>query len=126
MSVVRAMRPVAIILCEDRHARALAALSLACALAALGRAVVVFASGAAVNVLRQEACWPEDEILSASGCATVCELLVSAHELGVRFMACESGMHATRTSPDALHAFAMIGGLLGLFHGQPDAEIVPF
>lgn len=120
------MRPVAIVLCEERHARVHAALSLACALAALGRTVSIFAAGVATTALRLDACWPEDEALSACGCATVRELLCSAHELGVTFVACESGMHAWRTSLSSLHGFVTTGGLLGLFQVHPEAEIVPF
>ncbi|QCI79025.1 hypothetical protein E6W36_03830 [Hankyongella ginsenosidimutans] len=126
MPGVPPVRPVAIILSENRHARVLAALSLACALAALGRTVIVFAHGASVTVLRQDACWPEDETLAARGCATVPELLFSTQELGVTFMACESGLHATCTPSSALHGFVTTGGLLGLFQVQPGAEIVPF
>ncbi len=120
------VRPLAIILCEYQHARVHAALSLACAAAALGRGVSVFASGVSVTALRRDACWHEDVAIKAVGGATLPELIRSAHELGVAFTACETGMHLARMRSDFLADFVTTGGLLGFLRSSPDAEIVSF
>lgn len=95
-------RGLALVLAEGSHARLHAALTLACAAAALGRPVRLFFHGEAVAALQPGRRWGGDATYVAAGLPKLCELLESSLDLGVRVMACQSGLQLCGLTPASL------------------------
>jgi predicted peroxiredoxin len=118
------MTPLAILLAEPRDERLWAALSLAAASAASGRRVSLFFSGEAVQMAGRRFRSGADGKRSAYGVATLSELFASCDELGVRFIACQTGMHLSELQDDALRPGVEPGGLIGWLAETTGAERV--
>lgn len=89
------MTPLGLLLISPGHERAHYALMLATAAAALGRPVTLFATNAGCHLLRADtplAADPREAHLATQGVATLAELLLAAHDLGIRRIACEAGL----------------------------------
>ena len=83
------MTPLGLLLISPGHERAHYALMLATAAAALGRPVTLFATNAGCHLLRADT---RESHLATQGVATLAELLLAAHDLGIRRIACEAGL----------------------------------
>jgi len=85
-----------IMLISGSHERAQAAFSLAASAASLGREVILFATNAGCRALRDD--WSgvddvgRDAAIRRLGLAGLGELREAARELGVRMLACETGL----------------------------------
>ena len=86
------MRPLKIILLSPDRERFRGALTLAAAQAALGVEVVIFCQLEAAILLRPPFTAPGDAAHQAKGLPRLDELMSDAAGLGVRFVACQSGM----------------------------------
>ncbi len=88
--------PLGILLISGGHERAHYAFMLATGAAAVGREVVLFATNEGCRALAAD--WsevadaPRDAAVAARGVAGLDELRTAAAELGVRLLACDSGL----------------------------------
>ncbi len=103
-------RPLAILLTSAGHGKVHAAFVLAAGAAALGRPVVLFATNAGCRALLADLGGLEDagreQRVQAAGVAGLAELREAARELGVRLIACESGLRA-----EGLHTAPLCPGV---------------
>jgi len=103
------MTTLGVLLISAGHERAHYALMVATAAAAIGREVTLFATNAGCRALlagtplRDD---PREALLATSGVATLAELLQAAEALGLRRIACESGLRA-----EGLHAAPLASGV---------------
>ncbi|MBZ6377474.1 hypothetical protein B5C34_04745 [Pacificimonas flava] len=115
-------RGLTLVVLSDEHARVHGGLTLAATAAAMGRSVQVFFQGEAVRAVLADRCWAKDPSLREHGIATVRQLLDQCSELGVRLVACETGIHQTGARQRGLYAAVETGGLVGAL--TEDAELV--
>ncbi len=98
--------PLGILLISAGHERAHYAFMLAAGAAAMGRAVIVFATNAGCHALARD--WSSmadagrDVDVRHAGVAGLDELRAAAQELGVRLMACDSGLRMAAVAPGSL------------------------
>jgi predicted peroxiredoxin len=118
------MQPLTLIIAEPRDECVWTAFSLAASAAAQGRMVMIFLSGTAAEIGLRDYHAPGDSKRSAYCVATVAELFDSCIELGVRFIACQTGLHMIEQSADALHMAVEAGGMMTVLAAQPDAQII--
>ncbi len=119
-----ALQPLTLIVAETRDERVWTAFSLAATAAAQGRKVALFLSGAAVEIGLRHYRAPGDSKRSAYCVATVAELFDSCIELGVRIIACQTGLHLIEQSAEALHIAVEPGGMMSALAAQDDAQII--
>lgn len=105
MSRVRAVSPLAIVVGEG--ADPATALRLAAAAAALGREVAMLFDGASVTAL-----------------AAPDALLATALDLGVRVVACQTGLADRAIAASVLPAGVTTGGMVGFLADVGEAQIV--
>ena len=122
MSGVR--RGLAIIFSAADHARLHAGLTLACSAAALDRPVALFFHGESVAALAPGRHWQGDVPLIVAGIPSIAALLASANDLGVAFMACQSGLHLCGLSAAALADGVEAGGMIAFLAAAQDADII--
>lgn len=92
-----------ILLISGGHERAHYAFVVATGAAAIGRAVTLFATNEGCRaLLRDIEDTSRDEAVRAVGVAGLQELRDAAIELGVRLLACDSGLAMAGLDPDAL------------------------
>lgn len=123
----RAMTPargLAIVVAEANHARLHATLTLACAAAALGRPVRLFFHGEAVAALRSEHHWQGDATYAAAGLPPLGELVESALALGVKLMACQSGLQLLGLTPDAINDGIEAAGMVAFLADAREDELI--
>lgn len=107
------MQGLAIILAEPRDERVWTALSLAATTAATGRTVSVFLSGHASEIAAKSFTSGGDGKRSAYCVATIAELFETCLELGVRFTACQTGLHLCELTVEDIHIAIDSGGMMG-------------
>ena len=117
-------RGLAIIFAAADHARLHAGLTLACSAAALDRPVALFFHGESVAALAPGWHWQGDVPLAAAGIPPLATMLTSANDLGVAFMACQSGLHLCGLSAAALADGIEAGGMIAFLAAVQDADIV--
>jgi predicted peroxiredoxin len=117
------LQPLTLIIAEPRDERVWAALSLAASAAAQGRNVTLFLSGLAAVIGLKDYHATGDSKRSAYCVATVAELLESCIELGVRIIACQTGLHLTEHCADELHIAVEAGGMMSALAAHGDAQI---
>lgn len=105
------MRGLTILVATADPARFHAALSLAAAQAALGGNARIYLHGEAVALLRESA---ESEAASAAGVPTLSQLRVEAAALGVRIIACQTGLTIAELDFQDAGEGVEAGGLLTL------------
>ncbi len=105
------MRGLTIIVASDDVTRYRAALGLAAAHAAAGGSARVFLNERAVSLLAAPAP-SDDRDFSAAGLPTLAELQEEALGLGVRLIACQSGLSLVGVHADALDPRIETGGLV--------------
>jgi uncharacterized protein len=119
-----ALQPLTLIVAEPRDERVWAAFSLAATAAAQGRKVTLFLSGPAAEIGLRRYRAPGDGKRSAYCVATVAELFDSCIELGVRIIACQTGLHLIEQSAEDLHITVEVGGMVSALAAHADAQIV--
>lgn len=115
---------LALIFGEASHARLHAGLTLACAAAALGRPVRLFFHGEAAAALSPARHWAGDDTYAAAGVPTVKELMESALGLGIRVMACQSGLHLCGLSAAMLAEGVDAGGMVAFLADARDDQLL--
>lgn len=112
------------------HERAHYAFMVAAGAAALGRQVVLFATNAGCRALLSD--WSaltdaaRDRRVRDAGVAGMDELREAARELGVRLIACDSGLRAEGIDPAGLLPEVEVAGLATFFAEIGAAQIVTF
>jgi predicted peroxiredoxin len=119
-----ALQPLTLVIAEPRDERVWAALSLAATAAAQGRKVAIFLSGPAAEIGLRSHHAPGDSKRSAYCVATVAELFNSCIELGVRIIACQTGLHLIEQSAHDLHIAVEAGGMMSALAANADAQII--
>lgn len=102
--------PLGILLISGEAERAHYAFVLAAGAAALGRPVVVFATNAGTRALCADVARLE-AMPRPPGVAGLAELRAAAVELGVRLIACETGLLMADVAPSALLADVEVAGV---------------
>jgi predicted peroxiredoxin len=118
------MRGLTLILAAPDAPRFHAALSIAAASAAAGGATRLYLQDAAVGLLAQPFRSPDDDAHRAAGLPTLAQMLDEALGLGVKIIACQSGLAMALLSAEALDGRIEIGGLVGLFATLGDDRLV--
>ncbi len=119
-----------ILLLSGMHERAHYAFMVAAGAAALGRQVVLFATNAGCRALLSD--WSaltdaaRDRRVRDAGVAGMDELREAARELGVRLIACDSGLRAEGIDPAGLLPEVEVAGLATFFAEIGAAQIVTF
>lgn len=116
------MRPLKIVLLTADPERFRGALTLAAAHAALGGEVGIFFQLEAAALLRMPLTAPNDAAHIASGLPPLAELMDDATELGVRCIACQSGMELCRMEAGDLPSGVSVGGPVSFLQGVGDGE----
>ena len=104
-----------ILLISPGHERAHYAFMMACGAAAMGREVVLFATNEGCRALGQD--WSgmgdagRDALVRARGVAGLDELRAAASEMGVRLMACDSGLRMAGLGPETLLTGVEVSGI---------------
>jgi peroxiredoxin family protein len=117
-----------ILLMSGTHERAHYAFMVAAAAAALGRQVVLFVTNTGCRVLLND--WSgltdaeRDQRVRDAGVAGIDELREAVRELGVRLIACESGMRAEGIDPAGLLPEVEVAGLATFFAEIGTAQVV--
>jgi predicted peroxiredoxin len=119
-----ALQPLTLIIAEPRDERVWTAFSLAASAAAQGRNVTLFLSGHAAVIGLKDYHAPGDSKRSAYCVATVAELFESCIELGVRIIACQTGLHLIEHSADELHIAVEVGGMMTALTAYNNAQII--
>ena len=113
------------LLISGGHERAHYAFMVAVAAAAVGRPVVVFATNEGCRGLTADATGdPREAAIMATGVAGLDELRTAAVELGVRLMACDSGLRMAGVAPDALLPGVEISGLPSFLAAVKGGQVV--
>lgn len=104
------VHPLKIVLTTPDAERFRGALTLAAAQAALGGETALFLQLDAVAMLRAPLAAPRDDAHAAAGLPTLAALLADAMTLGVRVVACQSGMALAGLTADTLPESVDVGG----------------
>jgi predicted peroxiredoxin len=114
------VRPLILIVGTADGERLRAALTLAAAQAALGGAVTLFLQLDAVSLLRPPIGAPEDARHRAAGLPDLAALLGEAQALGVRPVACQSGLALCGMAAADLPPGIAVGGPLSVLQAAGD------
>lgn len=116
------MRPLKIVLLTPDAERYRGALTLAAAHAALGGEVALFFQLEAAALLRRPFTAPNDAEHIATGLPALAELMDDATELGVRLIACQSGMELCGMVAQDLPPGVNVGGPVSFLQGVGDGD----
>lgn len=114
------MRALALIVATADAERLRGALTLAAAQAALGEEATLFLQLDAVALLRPPVAAPRDAAHSACGLPELAALMDEARALGVRLIACQSGLALAGMTAADLPAGIEAGGPLDLLRHTDD------
>ena len=120
--------PLGILLISGTHERAHYAFVLASGGAAIGRDVVLFATNAGCRALLAD--WSglddpgRDAGIRAQGVAGLAELRDAAREMGVRLIACESGLRMTGLQDAPLADGVQVAGVVTFLEATKSGQIV--
>lgn len=117
------VRGLTILVASGERVRMRAALSLATAQAALGGRVRLFAQEEAAPLLA-DGPDPDGESLRKRGLPALPELRAAAIEMGVRMVACQTGLAAAEFAADQLAPGVETGGLVGILADLDDDRLV--
>lgn len=120
------MRALTIIVATPDAERLRGALVLAAAQAALGGAATLFLQLDAVALLRAPIAAPRDTAHAAAGLPELSALLTDALALGVRLIACQSGMALAGLTAAHLPQGVAAGGPVGLIQAMGDEDRLLF
>lgn len=117
-----------ILLISGTHERAHYAFMVATAAAAIGRPVVLFAANDGCRALSED--WStlvgsgRDAAVRALGVAGLGELRLAAIDLGVRQMACETGLRLAAIDPAALAPGVEVAGIVTFLEAVGGGQMV--
>ena len=117
-----------ILLVSGTHERAHYAFVMAAAAASMGRPVTLFATNDGCRALQQD--WSgldgagRDAAVRARRVAGLGELREAAHELGVRLMACDSGLRLAAIAPELLLDGVAVAGIATFLDAVSGGQIV--
>lgn len=120
------MRPLALIVATPDPERLRGALTLAAAQAALGGAATLFLQLDAVALLRPPLVAPQDAAHRAAGLPDLATLMEEARAIGVRLLACQSGLALAGLSATDLPPGVEAAGPVALLQGLPDDDRLLF
>jgi peroxiredoxin family protein len=121
-------KPLGILLISGTHERAHYAFVLAAGAASVGRQVVLFATNDGCKALADD--WSEltgsgrDAVMRARGVAGLGELREAARELGVRRIACESGLRLAALPASALQEGVEVAGVVTFLDAVANGQII--
>lgn len=119
------MRPLALIVATPDPERLRGALALAAAQAALGGSASLFLQLDAVALLRAPICAPQDAAHRAAGLPDLATLMEEARAIGVRLIACQSGLALAGLSATDLPPGVETAGPVALIQGlSEDARLL--
>jgi predicted peroxiredoxin len=118
------VRGLTLVLVTADRERFGAALTLACAQAAGGGAATVFLQDGAVAMLRPPIAAPADNARAAAGLPGLAATLEEAWGLGVRVIACQSGLALAGLAADALDPRIDYAGPVALLAGLGEDRLV--
>lgn len=116
------MPPLKIIILTPDPERFRGALTLAAAQAALGAQVAIFCQLEAAALLRAPFTAPNDMAHQARGLPTLDDLMSDAAALGVRFIACQSGMELCSMEARDLAPHTSTGGPISFLQSVGDKD----
>lgn len=116
------MRSLKIVILTPDRERFRGALTLAAAQAALGAEVTIFCQLEAAALLRQPFTAPNDAAHQAKGLPTLDDLMSDAAGLGVRFIACQSGMELCGMKAKDLSPHSSTGGPVSFLQSVEDGD----
>ncbi|MCF8709564.1 DsrE/DsrF/DrsH-like family protein [Rhizorhapis sp. SPR117] len=116
------MRPLKIVILTPDPERFRGALTLAAAQAALGTQVTIFCQLEAAALLRPPFTAPNDAVHQAAGLPTLDDLMSDAAGLGVRFIACQSGMELCGMKASDLAPHTSTGGPVSFLQSVADGH----
>ncbi|HKR16183.1 DsrE/DsrF/DrsH-like family protein [Rhizorhapis sp.] len=116
------MQPLKIVILTPDPERFRGALTLAAAHAALGGEVAIFCQLEAAALLREPFTAPKDAEHEDKGLPPLAELMDDAAELGVRLVACQSGMELCGMDAKDLPPGAIVGGPVSFLQAVGDGE----
>jgi peroxiredoxin family protein len=120
--------PFGILLISGGHERAHYAFMLAAGAAAIGRRVVLFATNDGCQALMRD--WSgladaaRDGVVRGAGVAGLDELRDAAQELGVRLLACDSGLRMAAAAPEGLLLGVEVSGIPAFLSAVEAGQIV--
>ena len=118
------MRGLTIVVADAAPERFRTALSLATATAALGGRARLFLQGEAVDLLRPPIAGPADAAHVAAGLPTLAVCYRDALDLGVRFIACQSGLALTGACPTDHDPATDYAGMVSIMADLGDDRLV--
>lgn len=121
------MRSLGVLLISGGHERAHYTLMAATAAAAIGRDVTIFATNAGCRLFLDPcplADDPREAMLAAAGVAGLAELLEAAAALGIRRIACESGLRAEGLHGAALAPGVEVAGLVTFLNAVGEGQML--
>lgn len=118
------MRGLTIIVATPDPARFHAALSIAAAAAATGAAVRLYLHADAVALATPGAVHPDATRFTAAGLPTLDQLRADALAMGVRIIACQTGLAMCATDAATLPQGIEAGGLVSLIASLGDDRLV--
>ena len=118
------MRGLTIIVVDVSSERLRGALSIAAAHAALGGNARVFLQGEAVGAIREPIQGWEDDAHEKAGLPALPVLFDEALKLGVRVIACQSGLQLTNARPEDFDARVEYGGLVSAMQELGEDRLV--
>ncbi len=114
-----------VLLISGGHERAHYAFMLAAGAAAIGRDVVIFATNDGCHGLTDGASDAAREAdIEATGVPGIAILRAACAELGVRLIACESGLRMAGMDPSALSDGVEVAGITSFLAAVGDGQIV--
>ncbi|MBK5264582.1 MAG: DsrE/DsrF/DrsH-like family protein [Alphaproteobacteria bacterium] len=116
------MRTLKIVILTPDPERFRGALTLAAAQAALGAHVTIFCQLEAAALLRRPFTAPNDAAHQAAGLPTLDDLMSDAAGLGVRFIACQSGMELCGINANDLSLHTSTGGPVSFLQSVGDGD----
>jgi predicted peroxiredoxin len=125
-----ASETLGIVLLSGAHDRALFAFAMAAGAASLGRSVVLFASGQGCRALLAD--WSElddvgrDAMIRGRGLTGFGDMREAAREVGVRLLACETGLKAEALDHVLLMDGVQVAGIATFLQAAGAGQIVSF
>ncbi|MGH6782228.1 MAG: DsrE family protein [Sphingomonadaceae bacterium] len=118
------MRGLTIIVTSADPARFHAALSIAAANAATDAPTRIYLHADAVALAAPPYACPDDARYAAGGLPTLAQLIGECHAMGVRLIACQTGLALTALDVGTLHRGIEAGGLVGLLASLGEDRLV--
>ncbi|QCE34056.1 hypothetical protein FAI40_01150 [Acetobacteraceae bacterium] len=127
MTKAKDFSPLFILLAGDDRNRAHIAFSLSLAALALGREVTIFAGGKSVRLFRKiNLECDKENCPEAEGVLCLDKLIEESLQLGIKLIACETGLFQTNLKETDLIDGVKVGGLVGLLAEVDEDKLMVF